>query len=332
MEILQPQTEMEIKCVIGRHPLKKNELVVITKTTTMKHQRQYAKKTSIPLLCEQVFRQTLLLYMFYSFMCSLAVSGQPLQQPPEHFTCGPAELNVACERWGYDTCISDNGEFYCLPCSQEYLAKLCSTQEEMEGCNLFCTEKALDKETDKIIANFTEQLTYLQKQAEISKKEANFQAEKIKKLKGHIRNRNIAIYAIITALCIAVGILVCFIIWCIRQTRGKAKLDEENPETEPEPSVSAPPAEGNISDNSSENSEETLLKEFRVLPDSQENIEVSDNEEHDLITPEKDKSNVRQEKECPAINKLRSIPATNTKGNDKLAIKTKDHRHLDAQP
>ncbi|XP_060593033.1 uncharacterized protein LOC132747623 [Ruditapes philippinarum] len=104
------------------------------------------------------------LHIFLLMIFAISVSSQPLYLPAETFKCGPDVLNLSCERWGYDACITDGGDSYCMPCNVEYLASLCGTPEEITGCNLYCTQMVVDEEVKRAKVNFTEQLEYIAQQ------------------------------------------------------------------------------------------------------------------------------------------------------------------------
>ena len=74
-------------------------------------------------------------------VCYNIMFAQAAPLPSGRFRCGPDTLNLTCERIGFDACISDNDEYYCMPCNQEFLVTTCGTQDEQPGCNLFCTGK-----------------------------------------------------------------------------------------------------------------------------------------------------------------------------------------------
>ncbi|XP_053386736.1 uncharacterized protein LOC123563294 [Mercenaria mercenaria] len=291
----------------------------------MCNRRQRANFKNMFYLIKQLSPRSLFVLSVLFRMVSISVSGQPLQLTAESFPCGPVSLNVICERWGYDTCISDNDEFYCLPCSHEYLTTLCGTHEEIQGCNLYCTQIAVNKEMEKLKSNFSEQQNKLQAHLDIYMKEIYFQKKKTKSLEESLENKDIALQTLAGILALVVLLVViCITSWCIRRKCDTNRYDCENAEI----TASTPLTREGSHNNLMRVPEGTQLKELNAPSGNIERLAFNDNEEGENNRSDSEQSSYIPGKECPA-NTVPRVPVTNQDGCNKMAIsKNKnDHNH-----
>ncbi|XP_045214338.2 uncharacterized protein LOC123564669 [Mercenaria mercenaria] len=312
---------------------------------------QYTKSTNTFDIKDELSGQSRLLVVFI-FIASLSyVYCQPLHLPPERFQCGSS--NLTCERWGYTACVRPDGEFYCLPCGHEYLRTLCGTKEEVQGCNLYCTEETVNREKKRLQSdfslqkknmnkNFTRKLAEIQSdffkkligqqaKLELSQKDRDLHVNRTKSLaieldkKGNdAKSLKLTLYLVIGGFALShVALGVCWGIWCRNcRKRDKTSADSETSE------------KSNLLFNGEsviELGSEAKIKQQVPVTDIRDNATKteSDNVNKDSKGHETDQRTVEQndkcgENDCPTKAKFQMVCPTSENGFHKMAIQRQD--------
>ncbi|XP_060593044.1 uncharacterized protein LOC132747626 [Ruditapes philippinarum] len=272
-----------------------------------------------------IMRNTFLVIISFS-----SVNCQSLDLPAERFLCGP--LNLTCYRWGYTACFNPDGEYYCLPCDQEYVSKLCGTKDQLQGCNLYCTAKSLDEERAKMRHlcseekedmqnNFTAILTeeraeenLPQNQSQQHERDMKLCTKKTRLLEIEIAKRNYLSlkWSLLLVLIVSFG---CAIVWfCWRVKGNKNRVDLDSMEKQTLIQINNCVSEGSkILDETNsafvERWTQTDASEDHIIEDQRTQVE----------------SNTCSGSGCLGKDLLQNVPPTNDRnGRDKMAIQSQD--------
>ncbi|XP_045214341.2 uncharacterized protein LOC123564670 [Mercenaria mercenaria] len=295
-------------------------------------------------------RTRFLVIFIFSISPSL-VHSQPLHLPAERFPCGSS--NLTCQRWGYTACVKPDGEYYCLPCDHEYLRTLCGTKEEVQGCNLYCTENKVNieikklqsdffRQTKDIKSNFTTILADVQEdffkklrdreaKLKICQTDRDLYINRTKSLEKELSKEGYFTKCLkwilggLASSYVAAG--VCLVIWCLKcRKRDKTSADIETPEQ-------LVPLKQVASNRSvSEWSEESEVKKEVPCPIVLDNATQSENDNVNASSKGKESEQLTDEQNNKCVNNgcstkamFQNVPPASENGFDKMAIQRQDH-------